>query len=347
MSQHLPLIYTDTRDEQEIYKRMYMCPKLIADTDESPESQKALNDYCQALQHAGMLLFNLHGGDSQGDSGFYCDNGWGCSESFTIDLMQQSQARVLNTVACFGARFDGYERDDSMLMSALLGGGKLLYAGSTVAVPMIGDEDQSYPEGVTQYPGSGSEKFMPLYCYYQFCGLPAGQAMMQAKLDYFNTFRHIERDDFSLSTVLMFGLYGNPMLHVKARQDVIDEAMRYEVLPQLPQTKVSNPPIRMKRTKKLLSKEQLQGEKSLIDQLRDCVDANLTAIHGMVQQHLYDQLGLDPRWLCEVSAFEMPGDLDELLSGYLFSYDEENKHHRKSIIEVNRKGEIMRKITFK
>lgn len=347
MSQHLPLIYTDTRDEQEIYKRMYMCPKLIADTDESPESQKALNDYCQALQHAGMLLFNLHGGDSQGDSGFYCDNGWGCSESFTIDLMQQSQARVLNTVACFGARFDGYERDDSMLMSALLGGGKLLYAGSTVAVPMIGDEDQSYPEGVTQYPGSGSEKFMPLYCYYQFCGLPAGQAMMQAKLDYFNTFRHIERDDFSLSTVLMFGLYGNPMLHVKARQDVIDEAMRYEVLPQLPQTKVSNAPIRMKRTKKLLSKEQLQGEKSLIDQLRDCVDANLTAIHGMVQQHLYDQLGLDPRWLCEVSAFEMPGDLDELLSGYLFSYDEENKHHRKSIIEVNRKGEIMRKITFK
>ena len=234
-----------------------------------------------------------------------------------------------------------------MLMSSLLGGGKLLYAGSTVSVPMIGDDSQNYPEGVTQYPGSGSEKFMPLYCYYQFCGLPAGQAMMQAKLDYFNTFRHIERDDFSLSTVIMFGLYGNPMLHVKARQDVIDEAMRYEVLPQLPQTKAANAPVRMKRTKCLINKQQLHESKSLIDQLRGCVDINLTAIHGMVQQNLYQQLGLEPRWLDEVDEFQMPGENGGSLSGYLYNYDDDNKHGLKTIVEVSKEGQVTRKVTFK
>ena len=348
MSQHLPLIYSSTSDEEEIYKRMFMCPKLVAaESGGSEVDEKVLNDYRQALQRAGMLLFNLHGSDGKGDSGFYCENGMGYPESFNIGLMQQSNARVLNTVACFGARYDGYDRNDSMLMSALFGGGKLLYAGSSVSVPMIGDEDQNYPEGVTQYPGSGSEKFMPLYCYYQFCGLPAGQAMMQAKLDYFNTFRHIERDDFSLSTIIMFGLYGNPMLHVKPRQDVIDEAMRYEVLPQLPQTKTSNAPVRMKRTKCLINKDQMHASKSLIDQLRGCVDDNLSAIHGMVQQNLYQQLNLDPRWLDEVDEFEMPGELGEPLCGYIYNYDDDNKYGRKTLVEVNKQGQITRKVTFK
>lgn len=349
MSQHLPLIYTNTDDKEETYKRMYMCPKLIAgESGDSEVDAKVLADYRQALQHAGMLLFNLHGSDGQGASGFYCNSDDGdYPESFNIGLMRESNARVLNTVACFGARYDGYERNDSMLMSSLLGGGKLLYAGATASVPMIGDEDQECPEGVTLYPGSGSEKFMPLYCYYQFCGLPAGQAMMQAKLDYFNTFRHIERDDFSLSTAMMFGLYGNPMLHVKARQDVIDEAARYEVLPQLPQAKAANAPVRVKRTKCIVSRKHSGSSKSLLDQLRDCVDGNLQAIHETVVENLYRQLNLDPRWLDEVDEYEMKNEAGELVNGYLYSYDDDNRHGRKSVVEVSRQGEITRKITFK
>lgn len=344
MSQHLPLIYTKTSDEEEVYKRMYMCPKLVAvESGGSEVNPKVLSDYQQALQRAGMLLFNLHGSDGQGSSGFYCNNDrGGYPESFNIALMRESNARVLNTVACFGARYDGYQRDDSMLLSAMLGGGKLLYAGSSVSVPMIGDEEQNYPAGVTQYPGSGSEKFMPLYCYYQFCGLPAGHAMMLAKLDYFNTFRHIERDDFSLSTVMMFGLYGNPMLHVKGRQDVIDESLRYEVLPQLPKNKAVDTPVTMKRSHCLLSKQQLQESKSLLDQLRFCVDDNLKMIHGMVQQHLYQALGLDPRWLDEVDEYSIGTE-----NGYAYCYDTDNKYGRKSIVEVDFQGQITRKVTFK
>lgn len=348
MSQHLPLIHIKSNDDEEIHRGMYMCPKLVAvESDSSPVDKKVLADYQMAIQRAGMLLFNLHGSDSKDRSGFYCEDGSGYPESFNIELMKQSNARVFNTVACFGARYDNFERYESMLLSALYGGGKLLYTGSSVAVPMISDEEQNYPIGVPQYPGSGSEKFMPLYCYYQFCGLPAGQAMMQAKLDYFNTFRHIERDDFSLSTIMMFGLYGNPMLHVKARQDVMDAAQRYEILPQLTETKSVDTPIHMKRIRCLISKQQLYESKSLFDQLRNCVDDNLKAIHGMMQQMLYQQLGLEPRWLDEVDEYTISNDEGGVDNGYVYCYDLENKYGHKSLVEVSKQGKITRKVTFK
>ena len=85
---------------------------------------------------------------------------------------------------------------------------------------------------------------------------------------------------------MMFGLYGNPMLHVKARRDVMEAAVRFEVLPLLPQTKTISAPVKMRHSKCLISKEQLQSSKSLLDQLRGCTDSNLQTIHGMVQQNL-------------------------------------------------------------
>lgn len=344
MSQHLPLIFTKTADKEEVYQRMYLCPKLVTENSESSRiDEKVLKDYQSALQHAGMLLFNLHGSDEQGSSGFYSNSAQGdFPQSFNIELMKQSNARIFNTVACFGARFDGYERNDSMLMSALLGGGKLLYAGSTVSVPMIDDDEQDYPDGVTQYPGSGSEKFMPLYCYYQFCGLPAGQAMMQAKLDYFNTFRHIERDDFSLSTALMFGLYGNPMLQVQARQDVIDQSLQYEVLPRINPDNALNPPVQMKRFKCIIKKQQLQESKSLLNQIQGLVDQNLSVIHNKIEQNLYNTLGLDPRWLDQVEEYSIGTE-----SGYTYCYDLKNKLGKKTLVEVNKHGIVTRKIKFK
>lgn len=347
MSHHLPLLHVDTPDVQEVDKGMYLCPKLVSPNVQSVFNEQAYNDYMKAAQQCGMLLFNLHGGDGVGDSGFYGEDHGSCVESFNLDMLKQSNGRVLNTVACFGARFMGYERNDSMLLSSMLGGGYLLYAGSSVSVPMIGDDEQEWPAGTVQYPGSGSEKFMPVYCYYQFCGLPAGQAMMQAKMDYFNTFRHMERDDFSLSTIIMFGLYGNPMLHVRRREDVVKCSQELQVLPQLPQNKAADAPVNRMQCKCLLNKEQLQQSKSLIEQIRAITDSNLQSIHQGVQQHLYDALGLDPRWLDQVDAFEYGSSKGVQTSGYRYCYDTDNQHLSKSIVEVNRQGQVTRKVTFK
>ena len=128
MSHHLPLLHVDTPDVQEVDKGMYLCPKLVSPNEQSAFNEQAYNDYMKAAQQCGMLLFNLHGSDGEGDSGFYGEGHGSCVESFNLDMLKQSNGRVLNTVACFGARFMGYERNDSMLLSSMLGGGYLLIA---------------------------------------------------------------------------------------------------------------------------------------------------------------------------------------------------------------------------
>ena len=85
----------------------------------------------------------------------------------------------------------------------------------------------------------------------------------------------------------------------------------------------------------------------MLDQLRSCVDDNLKAIHGMVQQQLYNQLGLDPRWLDEVDEYAIANDLGGVDNGYVYCYDLDNKYGRKSLVEVSKEGNITRKVTFK
>lgn len=87
-----------------------------------------------------------------------------------------------------------------MLLSALYGGGVLLYTGSLIPVPMFSNEETDEARQLLLNPGTGSEVLMRLYPLYQFKGMTGGKAMLQAKCDYFNMCRHVEDDCFSMST---------------------------------------------------------------------------------------------------------------------------------------------------
>ena len=179
MSEHLPLEAVGKRSPY-VKDGMFISPDLMTSNEES------LKEYIPALEDADLLMFNLHGSDTPGYAGFYSED-----EAFAPPLLQYSHARVLNTVACFGARYHGYEREDSMLLSALYGGGVMLYTGSLISVPMLQDNEA---RELLMNPGTGSEVFMRLYTLYQFKGLTAGRALLQAKCDYFNLCRHVEED---------------------------------------------------------------------------------------------------------------------------------------------------------
>ena len=253
-------------------------------------------------------------------------------------MLSNSDALVLNTVACYGARYHGFERCDSMMLSALYDNGFLLYAGSLIPVPMT---DLEVPDGVEVHEGSGSEHLMPIYCMELFRGLPVGEAMMRAKLEYFNTFRFMERDDFSMATMMMFSLYGNPMLRLKPQEEVLQRAEECHVLPVLPQNK-RVAPIQKKRMERILVKDGQKGQ-SLLDEVRGQVDANLSAIHAQVQQHLYDALGLDPRWLDHVDSFELSDSKGFSQKGYCYTYVDRSKPYaQKSMVEVTTKGAVTR-----
>lgn len=327
MSEHLPLVeHADVEDLVE--DGMYVCPPVAPDCEEAQEPVEL------SLEEAGMLLFNLHGSDGEGDSSFYSD--WG--EAFNTEQLGSTYAQVLNTVACFGARYKGYERDDSMMLTALYNHGFVLYAGSLISVPMM---DLDVPEGVEVHEGSGSEHLMPIFCMEQFRGLPAGEAMMRAKLEYFNTFRHMERDDFSLATMQMFSVYGHPALRVQRNDEVLRLAEERHVLPVLPQQKSAG--IRMKRTQRVITGEKASG--SLLNDIRSAVDANIAAIHQAVLQNLYHQFGLEPRWLHHVDAFTIDGSDQK---GYVYAYDDTSRSYGgKTWVEVDTTGRTLRKFTSK
>lgn len=327
MSEHLPLV-EHADDEDLVEDGMYVCPPVAPDCEEAQEPVE------QSLEEAGMLLFNLHGSDGEGSSSFYSDLG----EAFSTDQLGYTNAQVFNTVACFGARYYGYERDDSMMLTALYDHNVLLYAGSLIPVPMM---ELDVPEGLEVHEGSGSEHLMPIFCMEQFRGLPAGEAMMKAKLEYFNTFRHMERDDFSLATMQMFSVYGHPALRVQCNDEVLRRSEEMHVLPALPPQK--NAGIRMKHTQRVITGEKASG--SLLSDIRSAVDANLAAIHKAVQQNLYRQFGLEPRWLHHVDAFTIDGTGQK---GYVYAYDDTTRSYGgKTWVEVDTTGRTLHKFTAK
>ena len=333
MTQHLPLLYNND-DPELIRNGMYISPKLLTQDAES------LGIYCKSLDNADMLMFNLHGADAKGMCGFYSE-----AEAFNPSLLSHGKARVFNTVACFGARYAGYERNDSMLLSALYGGGVLLYTGSLVSVPMFSNGETDEVRELILNPGTGSEVLMRLYPLYQFKGITGGKAMLQAKCDYFNMFRNIEDDCFSMSTALMFCLYGNPMLHVRRCDHVIESALRNDAMPPAA-VKADGMPLRKTMRQRLLKKDM--NSQSLIDQIRGYVDDNLNAIRTMVEQHLYRQLGLNPQTLDSIDQFSRPTINGNYEMGYSFNYHDPNRQYgADTFVEVDAKGKTKRIYTTK
>ena len=260
-----------------------------------------------------------------------------------LTLLRDSNARVFNTVACFGARYTGYERSQSMLLSALYGGGILLYTGSLISVPMYYDRETDEARQLLLNPGTGSEVFMRLYALYQFKGMTAGKALLQTKCDYFNMCRHVESDGFSLSTAMMFCLYGNPMLHVRRRKHVIESALQNDAIPPAP-VKSAKIPLRKANRVRLMEKSE---KGSMLSEIRGVVDGNLAAMRTIVERNVYDQLGIPPRLLSSIDRISRPAANGEVTT---YSY---NYHNPDSVfaayifVEVDDKGRTKRIYTTK
>ena len=252
---------------------LFVSPRLSVD------DFYVLRYYQREIGQADMLMFNLHGADAHGYSSFYGEglSGHNTPEAFSCDMLRYSGARILNTVACFGGRYIGYNRNDSMLMSAMYGGGVVLYAGSctsalgrTGQIPTVA-EDALMPSGY-------SESFMKLYSLYMFRGITAGEAFLSAKCDYFNLCRSFDGDDCALATVLMFNLYGMPVLHVNSNKSVIQEARGFK--------EVHNINTHQKTMGRVLY-DKNQPSTSVLSEVHMRVNDNLLKIRKAIESKLY------------------------------------------------------------
>ena len=186
---------------------------------------------------------------------------------------------------------------------------------------------------------------MRLYALYQFKGLTMGRALLQAKFDYFNMCRHVESDGFSFSTILMFSVYGNPMLHVRRREHVLQAALENDAMPPAP-VKGEAAPIRKAVVQRVMNKGDEQ--QSLVQQVRGAVDANLAAIRQMVEQNLYKALGLPPRMLDSIDQVSRPTATGSYDESYSFNYhDPDSPFSADVYAEVDKQGRLKRVYTTK
>lgn len=304
MSRNLPTEHMDNEDEV-VLDNMFLSPSIMEDMDEELAEQ-----YYEKLSEADMLVFNLHGACNPEDSGFYSSG-----LAFSIDMLRESNARIFNTVACWGGRYIKYAREQSMLLSAMYGGGVLLYSGS--CVPAMGKcGNFQHDETWRIQPAAYSETFMARFAEYECLGtMTAGEAFLKAKCDYYNTSRQIEEDEVILATVLMFNLYGNPKLRTHPNVEAIAAIQEDDGSKQ-----VRMPFRKMKRTAVMKAQKQSNGTKSLVEEVRGMVDSNLRMIHDTITTNLYQQLGLEPRELYSVERYETTNAQGRPEKGYLYNY---------------------------
>ena len=304
MSRNLPTEHMDDEDEV-VLDNMFLSPSIMEDMDDELAEQ-----YYEKLSEADMLVFNLHGACNPEDSGFYSSG-----LAFSIDMLRESNARIFNTVACWGGRYIKYAREQSMLLSAMYGGGVLLYSGS--CVPAMGKcGNFQHDETWRIQPAAYSETFMARFAEYECLGtMTAGEAFLKAKCDYYNTSRQIEEDEVILATVLMFNLYGNPKLRTHPNVEAIAAIQEDDGSKQ-----VRMPFRKMKRTAVMKAQKQSNGTKSLVEEVRGMVDSNLRMIHDTITTNLYQQLGLEPRELYSVERYETTNAQGRPEKGYLYNY---------------------------
>ena len=304
MSRNLPTEHMDDEDEV-VLDNMFLSPSIMEDMDDELAEQ-----YYEKLSEADMLVFNLHGACNPEDSGFYSSG-----LAFSIDMLSESNARIFNTVACWGGRYIKYTREQSMLLSAMYGGGALLYSGS--CVPAMGKcGNFQHDETWRIQPAAYSETFMARFAEYECLGtMTAGEAFLKAKCDYYNSSRQIEEDEIILATVLMFNLYGNPKLRTHPNVEAIAAIQEDDGSKQ-----VRMPFRKMNRTAVMKAQKQPNGTKSLVEEVRGMVDSNLRMIHDTITTNLYQQLGLEPRELYSVERYETTNAQGRPEKGYLYNY---------------------------
>lgn len=286
-------------------ENMYTSPRLAVDEN------RIVKQYKSDIGKADMLMFNLHGSDYPDYSSFFGEgaNGHNTPEAFTIEYLRDSGARIFNTVACFGGRYINYERNQSMLLSSLYGGGVVLYAGSCTSA--LGRSGQMHvAANDILIPAGFSETFMKLYTLYLFRGITAGEAFLRAKCDYFNTCCNLDGFERAMATVLMFNLYGLPTLSVIKQEAVIQEARGIKEIPIVTISSLK------KSIYQTIYDSNEKFSKSILEEVRMRVNSNLQKIRSTVETQLYRYWGLPPTDLNRVETITEQGSL----KGYRFEY---------------------------
>lgn len=248
---------------------------------------KNYNTVTKFNYHAQYYFFNMHGSDADNDP---CYGGYalGSHENYYRGmapvLIQNAQTpNIMFTQACYGGRFIDYPKDGSMVLSAL-SGNTLVFVGSSRVAYGAYDALQ---EGVTRIADvriSNSDILAYTFNDLMLQGYCSGAAFFAARCA---TFRANPGDPMHTTTVCEFNLYGDPTMHIQTGNAKTSYSKAALIKP--------TDKIGVVHTETIMSKSAGDRPLSLLEQVRQKVDANIMAISDSIGKHLYEQYGLPKR----------------------------------------------------
>lgn len=248
-------------------------------------------------RNADFYYFNLHGSDDPTMSGFMVDSGLAVIKPEY--LVSIERPNVFVTEACYGARFFGYRRSQSMLLSAMAGQ-TLIYLGSS-RVAFCNN----------RYPIDNSDRLANIYITRLLEGYTAGEALFLARQSFFE-YDGGRLYDQQMTTIVEFNLFGDPSLRAYTEKRV-SKSLTTNVITEAPVFTVSD--------SKCVYKSDGAVRKSILDEVRFAVDRNLALIRQTVDRELYDRFGVEPR--CLSSVFH--NGFSDGQEFYSFDYQDKSK----------------------
>ena len=246
-----------------------------------------------------LIFLNLHGSDHPNNSGYLGElppKTHQYYEIFPTSAMSiPAKPNVFVAEACYGGRFIGYDEEDSMIQAGLSHMTVLGLASSRIAF------------GTPAPPASSADIICFNFVMALMEGYSAGEAMVVARRAFFGDDGMLS--DVSATTLAEFNLFGDPSLRVKCVGRKSAPFVDRKVAP-------ANFPIGYdSKVIKGASKKQ-----SLLDMVRNAVDANVQAISDTIGKELYEKYGLPPREPQTIKRVRYANGQERLM----FSYSEDH-----------------------
>lgn len=287
------------------HEDVFISPNLdLAISENNPEAE-AMSRYISLMRECDMLMFTLHGGPQPNSPHYFGEAHiparTGMIPVFTPSMLHGSKAKIVVPICCWGARFIGYRRNTSALLTAMYDSDTLLFMGSCRSA--LGEFDTSFMDENGQLRADPQPRYaeilIRLFMQLLLKGMRAGEALSLAKINYLKYYAEGNMAD--ILTVQQFNLFGDPMLRVipVGSTDNMIQDFPSGIATAIPPIEIEH----MYYDKQDAFRDDWGGNIGLLQRVRGFVDSNLAYIRDTINKQLYQQYNIAPSTLRRITGY--------------------------------------------
>lgn len=243
---------------------------------------------------ASLYYYNMHGSNALNNPYYHGQdvtdkNYWVAGLSPKYMTMAQ-QPNIVCTEACYGARFIGLQKSQSMMLSSIFSN-TMAFLGSSRVSWGQGDNGATSPNAVHV---SNADIMALVFINAVLQGYNVGTALFIARNAVYKSDQ--PGNPNTALTIVEFNLFGDPTLFLTAEEKSYTGKESKNIEIKEAETKpFADNDTKLGYTREDIKNESEQGDMSLLQQVRSAVNANIMHIHEIIGKHLYEAYNIEPR----------------------------------------------------